>query len=392
MISPNQPTKDTKMATKFLERSQPPEAMEPGPDLDHGGSTLHELAPTSMAVRGVSDGNGGKRFTIPGDKVNQATADLPDDQRSAIRWFHSHCYDNNVSMTEAGPLIRYDGSTLHRVFSGKYNGDLRKVCQAITDFRRLHEERAKAANIGFIETGLYRQIEKACDLAREFQRFVFMWGDKQIGKTEAFLHYERTHNHGSTRYVRMPAGGALYNVLARLAETLRISGQAKEKELIKRIFDAVDDRMLIVWDEIDQVLLAKAGRGLKTLEFIRDLYDKTKCGMVICANQEFREEMEMGKNAEWMKRFGRRGLFQIPLPDRPSAADLNTFSRAFGLPPATGEFLQIQTDVITADALGKWLILLKMASKLATKRKRKMTWSDVREARIGLAKLAEGLE
>lgn len=331
------------------------------------------------------------RFGVAGDVVNRATADLPDDQRSEIRWLHAHATEKNLNLAEVAEKIRYDESTISRVFHGKYEGKLANVAKEIRDYRLIHEERSKSKKIAFVTTELAEKIWKLCGMAVEYQRISFIFGDTQIGKSEALLKFRDDHNHGSTIYVSMPTGGALGNFLAALARALRIPVELKDKELIRRILLAFDDRMLLIVDEAHQCFLGRYPKaGARTIEFIRELFDARKCGVVICGTNVFREEMETGVSAGVLKQTKRRRLMAMQLPGTPSAKDLNAFAAAFHLPPARGEALVLQTEVIREEALGFWITLLRMAAKLAAGERKPLNWQHVIEAHAGLKELEGG--
>ena len=93
------------------------------------------------------------------------------------------------------------------------------------------------------------RIWQICDSALELQRVAFLFGESQIGKTEALQAYAESHNHGSTIYVSVPTGGFLTHFLARLADALRISHRMKQGELRQRIIQAFDSRMLLIVDD-----------------------------------------------------------------------------------------------------------------------------------------------
>jgi DNA transposition AAA+ family ATPase len=326
-----------------------------------------------------------RRFKIPGDVVNRATAELPDHQRSALRWLHAHGAENDYTLAELGRKIRYDETTVYRVFYGKYEGRIDNVVAEIESLRKLTEERAKSRKLDFIETALAKKIWRVCEAALEFQRLAFIFGDSQIGKSTALKRYAADHNHGSTIYMSIPTGGALSHFLDALAVALRISPQQKDKELRRRILGAFDDRMLLIVDEAHQALLTK--RTINPLEFVRELHDARGCGVVLAGTNVFRDGIETGSLAPLLKQTRRRRLVGLQLPNAPAAKDLNAFAAAYGLPPASGESLQLQTSVIRDEALGMWLTLLRMASKLAAKQQKKLVWAHVQQAHAGLQTL-----
>ncbi|MEN6533055.1 MAG: ATP-binding protein [Bryobacteraceae bacterium] len=332
------------------------------------------------------------REKIPGDVVNRATADLPDNQRSAIRRFHAYYLENDLSLNEAGKLIDLSGSTLGLAFRGKYEARLDNLVGEIERFFELFDKRNQGRKLQFIPTRLTERIWRVCESALEFQRAAFIFGESQIGKTEALLEYARTHNHGSTIYVSVPTGGHISHFLCRLAETLRISARMRPAELRQRIIGAFDSRMLLIVDEAHQCIIEHAHSTcrLQTIEFIREIFDQTHCGLVICATKVFQEEMECGALEKLLRQMRRRRLCALNLPDRPTQQDLNTFSAANGLPPSSGEARKLEASMVDSEALGMWLTLLRMASKLATQRKQPLTWAHVLTAHNGLQQLETG--
>lgn len=361
----------------FIDKSQPAE-----PDID----TTPAPAPMDEASEARET-----RWRIPGDIVNKATADLPDQQRSAIRRFHAFYIENDLSVAEAAKLIRLSPSTLSLVLRGKYNAALDNVCTEIESFFDLQDKRATGRKMDFIHTKLTERIWSVCDAALEFQRVAFIFGESQIGKSEALLAYRSAHNHGSTIYVSMPTGGALIHFLAKLAETLRIPTQLHRADMRRRIIESFDDRMLLIVDEAHQSIPQvgmKSRAPLQTIEFIRELFDESKCGLVICATNIFKDAME--RDVAISKVFAqikRRRLCALQLPDRPTQSDLNTFSAAYGLPPSSGPSRELETRMIDSEALGMWLTILRMAAKLASQRKQKLDWSHVLSAHAGLQAL-----
>lgn len=357
----------------------------------------HTRAPQEFHTAETVDGNTavialtGRKFRVPGDVVNIATAELPDEQRSAIRWLHSYATENNLSYSELATKVRYDESTLSRVFNGKYAGDLSAVCNEILALKKLEEDRATVHRTGFVKTSLATGIWKVCDAARIYQGIFGIKGDSQIGKTTALEKYTEENNHGSTIYVRMPEGGTLSYFMGELALKLRISPSLKESELRRRIITAFDDRMILIVDEAHQCLRADgAKRGLRTIEFIREIHDRAKCGIVLAMTEEGWAAIDTGRYAKMLEQLKRRCVSVRKLPARPSARDLDTFAASFGLTPAEGETLTIQTDVIHAHGLGKWLKTLSAASRVASREKAKLGWVHVVKAYAGLRSL-EGI-
>ena len=327
---------------------------------------------------------------IPGDVVNRATEELPDNQRSAIRRLHAYYVEKHLSLGDLAEQCAISQTALTQIFRGKYPSKLDGITDKIESFFKLMDERSHSRKLTFIPTALTRRIWAVCETALEFQRIAFIFGDSQVGKSEALKAYAREHNHGSTIYVEVPTGGNLLNFLSKLAEKLRISSRQRRADLRRRIIDAFDSRMLLIVDEASRAIPTEgysSNRCVQTIEFIRELFDETQCGVVICATNIFRDEMERGEVAKLLLQTNRRRVCALQLPDMPTPADLNTFAAAYDLEPATGDALKLQDRMIADEALGMWLTLLRMAAKVASKSGQKMQWAHVHTAYAGLRKL-----
>ena len=326
---------------------------------------------------------------IPGDVVNKATSELPDNQRSAIRRLHAHYIEHELTMEETGSLIGLSPATVSLIFRGKYEAKLDSVVKEINAFFELLDKRSQGRRLNFIHTKLSDQIWKVCHAALEFQKIAYIFSDSQIGKTENLIAFRDAHNHGSTIYVRMPTGGALSNFLIELARELRIGENLSITRLRERIKAAFDDRMLLLVDEAHLCIKenGRSQRSIESIDFVREIFDQRKCGVVICATNVFRDAMENGPVHKILRQIKRRRLCALQLPNQPTQADLNTFAAAYDLPASAGAARQLEHRMIQEEALGMWLTLLRMGAKLAVQRKQAMRWSHVLDAYAGLKEL-----
>lgn len=319
-------------------------------------------------------------LNVPGDTVNRATADLPDNQRSAIRWLHSHALDQGWTMAETAKQIKKAENTLYQILTGRHQAGKTPVVEEIEKLRKTVAARAGTDALQYIETALTKRIWQVCDSCLIYQRIAFIFGDSQIGKTTALQEYQRTHNHGSTILVRMPAAGKQGDFLRALAAELRISHRLSTQELKIRIKAAFDDRMILIVDEAHQGMRqTRSGRTYSTepYEFLREIHDERRCGLVIAATNVFRDEIEHGQQAGVLAQLSRRRLVALQLPNTPTVADLNTFASAYGLDPATGDAAELQKHTIKDQALGVWLMLLRMTAGRCHKKNLNLDWDQV---------------
>lgn len=341
------------------------------------------LATTSNAVTAMH-----RKFNIPGDVVFKATAELDDYSRNAIRGLHAYAAENDVSCAELARDLKISDTSISLVFRGKYPAKLDGVVKIFADFLKLYHERKDSKRLPFIKTTLSERIWNVCDRAREFQRIGFIFSDSQIGKSAALKEYQRLNNHGSTIYVEVPTGGSLMYFLGKLCEALKIGETIKTSDQRRRILESIDHRMLLIVDEAHRAIPGDGvtKNAINTIDFVREIFNEKGCGVVLCATNVFRRAMEDGAVKLILKQSRRRRLCAMQLPNSPSVEDLDTFAAAYGLPPARGHALEIQTRMIETEALGMWLLVFRMAAKLvATNKDKKMTWNHVIEADAGLS-------
>jgi DNA transposition AAA+ family ATPase len=355
--------------------------------------------------RGGAESLSPKKLNIPGDRVNKATADLPDEQRSLVRWLHAYYDDHDFTLDELAAKLKqpngnsYSRASLYALLTGRRAEEgigVDKMCAAIKAFKhdidrteRITTERGTIKRIGCVATTLAKKIWKLCHAALIYQKIVFIWSDSQIGKTFALLKYAADHNHGETIYVRVPEGGALYAFMEELAVALRISPQQKIGELRRRIIDSFDDRMLMIVDEIHNCYVTGDGKAhVRVGEFIREIHDRTRCGVLICGTYVGQKAIFTGKQAELTKQLRRRALGKgLHLPALSTEKDLAMIAEAYGLPSAAGEALKLQKEINEADGLGVWMTHLQAASRIASKRGQTMTWAHVVKAADSLKAL-----
>jgi DNA transposition AAA+ family ATPase len=365
-----------------------PPIVPPKPPAAPAAAGSPDDLPINSSALGLSERQTNR---VPGYKVAEATEGLPDSQRLQIRWLHAYYYDSGRSLAEVGQDIGYDGGNVSKIFVNKYSGDLDAVAAAIKRFREILDLRANANKAPYIRTALYDEIEQACETALAYQKIAYLYGESQVGKTEALKEYTRTHNHGQTIFVTMPVGGSLSHFLAALAAKVRCSNQQRGDVLQLNIMKCFGPSNLLIVDECSRALQSRSygGSNLRTMDFIRDLHDQSQCGVVLCGTNVFRDQMADKALGKFLNQFNRRCIVRRQLPDRPRRADLNAFARHYGLDPAGGEAYQLQRAVVAEHGLGVWLTSLRAAAKLAGNKAEKMTWSHVVKAHAFLRRMEE---
>lgn len=356
----------------------------------------------------------GKKYQIPGDKTKHAIAGLPEEQRSDIWWFAQWCDKHDLGTSELGTLLKkpgtnefYSADSVKQLLSGaraRRDENIDRIHQAIVGFRKIEEARSIQVNSGFIETRLFFEIEKRCLKALHRQKIQYIFGDSQIGKTESLKEVKRRHNHGQTLYLEVPTGGTYGSTLRALATQFSIPAGTKVTDLKERIFSCIDGNMLLIFDEAHNFFTGRNhASGLMSLSFIREMWNRCKCGVVLSMTNEGRDYFLQGKNAKALEQLWRRRITPLQLPNITPDDDLALFAQAYGLGAATDAPvtvsvtsldnhgrektakhtdtpLNLQTTINKSEGLGVWISILQDASDMAAEQRRSITWGAVIKA------------
>lgn len=321
------------------------------------------------------------RITIPGDQVQQALdrlvkeGEIDETGRADIWWLFSYAMDNAWSLDDAGKAIDKDSTTAYRLFMGRYGARYDNLLESVARYRKLAIARGGRKTLSFVETSTWSKIDKVCRHALVGQLPAFIFGSSQIGKTTCLMEYTRRNNHGQTRYIRMPAAPGFHDALGAVSRACYVTSRLSSRDIRERVIGAVNDRMLLIIDEMHQPLISGRGNtAVQIIEWLRELYDRTNCGIVFCGTKVFRDELETGQFAKILDQFRRRGIIQLGLPDTPPPADVAKFAKAFGLPPPSGSAAEIVTKMIKRSGLGQYVKFLQSASNLAANQKKTMSW------------------
>ena len=345
----------------------------------------------------VNDQEEQSRISIPGDTVMTAinrlvaSGELDDDGKTAIWWFFGHCRDKGMTLGDAGKCIDRDATTVHRLFNGRYGASYNNLVAEIVRYRKIADERAKRKDIGFIETTTWRKVSFACRGALFDSMPAYIYGSSQIGKTACLEEYARRNNHGQTRYMRMPAAPTHRRVMEMLSEACFISTKHSFAELNRRVFNAIDDRTLLIFDEFHQVFIgASEMNGRKIVEFVREVFDRTHCGIVICGTKVVQEEFERGNQRMVWDQFRRRGMVELTLPDTPPKSDVSKIAAAFSLGEPDAVSMEIIREMLQQSGVGKYFKFLQLAHGLAATQKKPLSWDHFQQGYKSIKALSQG--
>ena len=321
-------------------------------------------------------------INISGDTVTLKTAEYPERSRGLVRWLYSIAKDQNWSWAELERHTNISTTRLYRIFTGTYLNpttkepiDLEPTCVDIDRFRDLWEERSMASRMPFIETSVYRRVEKVCREALIMQAIAFIYGESQIGKTASLQEVCRRRNHGQTTYVLMPASAGVQAMMKAIADACHISSRTSYEGLRSRVANYLDDSKLLIIDEVHECFISYQHTSMnRCLSLLRQIQERSQCGLVLCGTNVFRHELERGEFAQSLKQLRKRGIWELQLESEPTTTDLELIAAHYKLGKPDPEAAELIKWIAKEMGLGKYTKFLARSAKLAAAKKDRFTW------------------
>ena len=333
--------------------------------------------------------------------VEQAVArgQVTEEEGEEVWWLYNYAQEHHLKEGDlAAKMKSYDKSTLYQIFRGSYGvpkdggpcTGWAKVVQAIRAFKKVELEEMKKKNVGLIETEVKQTVWRCCDAALNDGMVSFIYGKTRIGKSVALQAYQREHNHGQTIYIEMGSGWTRARFVRELARKFGNGVKAtKAWALEDAIFDTLKRSNLLIVDEFHKALTTVGEKQSATvLEFIRDVRDKTHCGLVLCATKVGMERFETGANKQTFEQLIGRSIIKAVLPDRPPVRDLNAIAKAFELPVPAGDDLKSVKELVATYGLDRFFAYLQKTYALTKKTKEPMSWAAFSKVKNGYLALA----
>lgn len=332
--------------------------------------------------------------------VEQAVArgQATEDEGEEVWWLYNYAQEHHLNEAAlAAKMKSYDKNTLYQLFRGSYGvakdgrcASWASVVRAIRAFKKVEVEEMKKKNVGLIETEVKQTVWRCCDAALVDGMVSFIYGGTRIGKTVALQAYQREHNHGQTVYIEMGSGWTRARFVRELARKFGNGVKAtKAWALEDAIFDTLKRSNLLIVDEFHKALTTTGDKSsAAVLEFIRDIRDRTRCGLVLCATKVGMERFETGANRLTFGQLIGRSIIKAVLPDRPPVRDLNAIARAFDLPLPTGDDLRGVKELVGTFGLERLFAYLQKAYALTRKAGEPMTWEAFAKVKNGYLALA----
>lgn len=260
----------------------------------------------------------------------------------------------------------------------------------IRALKEVEDEEMKKVDLGFVMTHTAKTIFTACESAMTDGMPAFIFGASQIGKTTALEEFQRTHNHGRTKYLRLGSRWSkprLVRELARACKARSLKGR-KTWELEESIYGSLNRYNLLIIDEFHLAMeTVNEATSREIVEFIREVYDRTHCGLVLSSTKVGIQDLEEGRNAMLFDQLRRRGVVRVVLPDVPPLKDINAIARSFALDLPKGDVITKVKQLLKTRGLGVFVKYLQKSHSLAGSEP--MTWERFFAVNDGYAALAD---
>lgn len=250
---------------------------------------------------------------------------------SLVRLFN-HGKARGLSFDQVGKLVDYSGATVSRLFAGKYEGAMGAVVGKVEAFLELESERQKMMGDVFVETSTWCKVKAACDLAIKRNQIARIVGPSQVGKTYCLKEYMRRAKF-QTCYLRIPAAPTFKLVVEAVCEAVGVSSSLRVDEARPRVARAVGPNTLLVVDELHELVLS-AGKStaMKCVEWLREIYDNSRCGLVLCGTSALEDDLiNDPKMKGWLGQLDQRCIRVLKLPNAIPMEDIEKSAAAYGI-------------------------------------------------------------
>ena len=289
------------------------------------------------------------------------------DQGEQIFWLHGHSLSHNLTLPLLSRQTGISKATLSLLFSGKYPADdWTQIIARIIKYREQSDNLIKTADVGFIETTTAKLIFKLCKQALYDNMPAYIYGASQLGKTRALEEFVRRCNSPAIKYLRCRSGmtkARLARLLGRACH-LRNLDRLSSADIIDGVVASLNNSSLLILDEFHMCLnTVKPDVSRQLVEFVREIFDLTHCGLVLCSTKVGLAAFEEGPNRLVFDQMRRRGILKVVLADVPPVKDINDFARAFDLPCPHGDELAFIKSLIRVRGLGVFASYLSNARR-----------------------------
>jgi DNA transposition AAA+ family ATPase len=307
-----------------------------------------------------------------------------------VWWLWNYAKENNLNNPDVGALLDTSRETVRRMFNAKYDPLLNNsATELVARIDKLRADIARREGKLFVMTPLATQIFQVCDFIRTHGSIAFVYGESQTGKTAALSEYQIRNNHGQTKMARCPATGGIGALLSEFCEVMHISQTYSVDRKRRAIFQAVDKDNLLILDEFHELFLGRStNTTIACVEFIREIKDRTGCGLVICGTNAIPQQLDKGDLRAVLKQLARRGIVRKQCPDTIGPDDIAAIAEHYNLQPPVGKVAALVEKTAALQGIGALIKHLNAGSTRAAKQKRPLKWADFTDSVALMQQLA----
>lgn len=315
------------------------------------------------------------RINIPFNLANWKGLD--EETTEQLSWFHQHALEAGLSWKDCEEALNYSQTTIWRALKGEYSGDLTKVIDAIRGYRSIIAERSAIKHAAFCESRLTRLVTGGLSYALANNSITRITGESRMGKTASAKYWRDQNNHGRTVFVTAPAYGGAKALLKEIAMCLGINRNLSSPQMHESILRAFNSNRMLIVDEAHRLLPNDYRSNPVLVEILRDIHDRTGCGLAILTTERFNRSMEKS-SYQYEQVLGRIGM-PVQLPREILWSDIKPIVNQYATAPA-----DLQSELVKiANSPGRLGILceiLKFSSRIAEKSHIELTADTIRTA------------
>lgn len=316
---------------------------------------------------------------------------LPEEISAELLWFHQWLLANGADWSDAVEALGYERSTVFRVLKGTYEGSWPKIVKAIRSFRDLVERRALTQENQFAENSISKLVFAALDYALANNSFKMIIGESRSGKSTAAKEWQIRNNHGRSVYVTAPAVGGAKGFLRRVASAVGVNKSQPAADMADSIMRSFNRNRILIVDQAHWLLPSDLrSSNPPALNFLQDLYDCKGCAIALISTKRLPERLDKGDYL-FEQIIGRAGRPTI-IPRVIKRDDVLPIAEQFIKTPSRALTDDLVKMANQPGRLGIMVELLKSASRIAAKRREKLTENHVLKAMAFNARMSSGEE
>lgn len=304
----------------------------------------------------------------------------------------NYAVDNHWTLRTLAGKISVSKTVMHRLLIGEYQAPTAPHLDKMDDLCGLLTlRRMTVDNDTFIPTALGKYVMQIAELTHVHQYASMLVGKTQWGKTRALEEYTRRHP-GTVILVRCPVLTSPGRLLYRIAARMGISVKGNTEHMIAKITNRLSSDHLLIIDEIHHALDSDK-TGKKGIEQLREIYDETKCGMLLVGTPVLADTLE--HDTRWsgiLEQTSKRGASKIyRLPEGIETQDLSTLWTHYGYPAPSRSMLATLRQQANEAGFGLCIKRLIMGVNAARNAGVPVDWDYYLAAQAKLAEMERGV-